>query len=108
MKITVFGLGYVGCVTAASLADAGHEVIGIEINPEKVDLLRSGRVPFVEPGLTELLSAQVSSGRLSFETDSGARAPLGEISLLCVGTPSLHTGQLDTSAVEAVCKRIAA
>ena len=57
MKVSVFGLGYVGCVTAASLADAGHEVTGIEVNPEKVDLLRSGKVPFVEPGLTELLSA---------------------------------------------------
>jgi len=106
LKVSVFGMGYVGCVTACCMAEAGHRVIGVELVPEKVETLRSGAVPFVEPGLSELASAQVAQGRLTATTDTREGVLGSDISLVCVGTPSLPTGQLDLSAVEAVCQQI--
>jgi GDP-mannose 6-dehydrogenase len=108
MKVSVFGMGYVGCVTAACLAKAGHEVIGVEVHPEKLAALRSGSVPFVEPGLSDLVARGVASGRLRTSDDAVAAVAQSSLSMICVGTPSLATGQLDPSALERVCQQIGA
>lgn len=104
MKITVFGLGYVGCVTGACLARAGHHVTGVDINPAKVDLINRGECPIVEPGLPELI-AEVSregnaTGGLFRATNDAAAALRGaEVSMVCVGTPSGASGAVDLQAV---------
>lgn len=105
-RISVFGLGYVGSVSAASLADAGHSVLGVEIDPDKIDSLRQGKTAFFEPGLAELVERQVSEKRLD-ATDDAQHAVLDtDISFICVGTPSLPSGKVDLSGVEAVCREI--
>ena len=97
MRISVFGLGYVGCVTAACLAKAGHHVLGVDINAEKVSMINAGSPPLVEPGLGELLQDVVGAGRLR-ATTSTEEAVLGsDVALVCVGTPSRVNGQLDVS-----------
>jgi GDP-mannose 6-dehydrogenase len=106
MRISVFGLGYVGCVTAACLAHDGHQVIGIEINPTKVELLRSGYSPIIEPGLEELVKEGINSGNLKVSTESQDNIQESDISLICVGTPSKDNGSLNTQFVENVCSDI--
>jgi GDP-mannose 6-dehydrogenase len=95
MKIAVFGLGYVGTVTAAGLASQGHEVWGVDVDPVKVDLIRSGRSPVVEPGIDELVATAVGRGDLSATTDPAVALNRAEVSLLCVGTPSMPQGGTD-------------
>lgn len=107
MNVSVFGMGYVGCVTAACLAKVGHHVTGVELQREKVEILNSGAAPFMEPGLTELIQEQVQKGSLKATGEPVPAVRDTEISLICVGTPSLPSGQLDASAVEAVCRQIA-
>ena len=92
MKVSVFGMGYVGVVTAACLSRDGHEVIGVDVLQEKVDTVRSGRSPIVEPGLAELLAQGVREGRISATTDATAAVCESEISLISVGTPSSDRG----------------
>jgi GDP-mannose 6-dehydrogenase len=106
MNVSVFGMGYVGCVTAACLAKIGHQVIGVELQREKVDTLNSGAAPFMEPGLTELIREQVDRGGLSATSDPNLAVQSADLSIICVGTPSLPSGQLDASAVESVCRQI--
>jgi len=106
MNVSVFGLGYVGCVTGACLAKAGHRVIGVELQPEKVAIINGGAAPFVEPGLSDLIAEQVKAGRLRATGDASEAIRESEISLVCVGTPSLPTGQLDVAAIENVCRQI--
>ena len=106
MKISVFGLGYVGTVCAACLADQGHSVIGVDVNPAKLEILRAGRSPIVERDIDELVGAGVSAGRLQVTSDARAAVAETELSLVCVGTPSRPNGSLDTSAVEAVVREI--
>jgi GDP-mannose 6-dehydrogenase len=106
MNISVFGMGYVGCVTAACLAKTGHAVTGVEVQPEKVEILNSGAAPFIEPGLTELIREQVSLRRLTVTTDPIAAVHGSDLSLICVGTPGLSSGQLDVTAIENVCRQI--
>jgi GDP-mannose 6-dehydrogenase len=107
-KISVFGLGYVGAVTAACLADAGYRVVGVDMNPAKAQTLESGRAPVLEPGLDDLIAAGRKAGRLRATTDVAAAVRESEISFVCVGTPSLRNGRLDLSSVERVCEEIGA
>jgi GDP-mannose 6-dehydrogenase len=106
MKLSVFGLGYVGCVTAACLADAGHLTIGVDISPLKVDMVNSGRSPIVEPGMDELISSSVGSGRLLATGDPVHAVMESDLSLVCVGTPGGQNGSLDLSIVRTVCRQI--
>src|SRR6266404_5957367 len=106
MRVSVFGLGYVGCVTAACLARAGHQVIGVDINPEKVALLNAGRSPIVEAGLDGLLAEIVGDGRLQATTSSLEAVSRSDAALICVGTPGRASGQLNVSALECVGREI--
>jgi GDP-mannose 6-dehydrogenase len=106
MKVSVFGLGYVGCVSAACLAQDGHDVIGIDINEKKVGQIAQGSSPIVEPDLPPLLQAVVRDGRLRVTLDTAEAICNSEISLICVGTPSNHNGSLNLDYVERVCKEI--
>src|SRR6266536_2732680 len=95
MRVSVFGLGYVGSVSAAAFAADGHEVVGVDVNPEKVAAVSSGRSPIVEPGLDELLKAGVESRRLRATTSTEDAVNATDLSLVCVGTPSRRNGSLD-------------
>jgi GDP-mannose 6-dehydrogenase len=105
-NISVFGLGYVGTVTAACFARAGHTVMGVDINSAKVATLESGRAPVLEPGLDEIVAKNRKAGRLRATTDPVAAVNCSEITFLCVGTPSLQNGCLDLSIVERSCQEI--
>ncbi|MBI4638150.1 MAG: UDP-glucose/GDP-mannose dehydrogenase family protein [Candidatus Rokubacteria bacterium] len=106
MHVSVFGLGYVGSVTAACLAKAGHEVVGVDINAEKVSMVNTATPPVVEPGLGELLAGVVRAGRLRATTSSEEAVAASDVSLICVGTPSRANGQLDIDAVVRTGQRI--
>jgi GDP-mannose 6-dehydrogenase len=108
VKLSVFGLGYVGCVAAACLAEAGHDVIGVDVNPTKVEIINSGKSPIIEDGITELIAKVVAAGRLSATTDSARAIRDSDISLVCVGTPSNQNGSLHLRHVEQVCSEIGA
>ena len=106
MKVSVFGLGYVGAVSAACLACDGHQVIGVDVNPYKLEQIQVGLSPIVEPGLDERVAKAVRLGRLR-TTDRAEEAILdSDISLICVGTPSNGNGSLNTRYVENVCAQI--
>ncbi len=106
MKISVFGLGYVGCVSAACLADMGHEIIGVDVNPQKLDRVRRGESPITEPGLDALLKQVVEAGRLQVTDDAAAAVLATDVSLICVGTPSRLNGSLDTHFLDRVIEQI--
>lgn len=106
MRISVFGLGYVGSVTAVCVADRNHDVIGVETNPDKLALFRIGQTPLFEPGLAELL-AKAHGARRFTATDSATEAIQNStLSFICVGTPSKKGGQPDLSHVEHVSREI--
>jgi len=106
MKVSVFGLGYVGSVSAACLAARGHEVVGVDVNPTKVDLMARGQAPVVEERIGELTAEVVGSGALRATTDVVAAVAASEISLICVGTPSAANGSLSTMYLERVAEQI--
>jgi GDP-mannose 6-dehydrogenase len=106
MKIAVFGLGYVGVVSAACLARDGHSIVGVDPNALKVDFLRQGRSPIVEPGLEELIAAAVTAGRLTAGSDPGTAVAQCELLMVCVGTPGQANGSLDLSYVRRVVQQI--
>lgn len=108
MKLSVFGIGYVGCVSAACFAKEGHDVIGVDVNPTKVDIINQGNSPIIEPGISEVMKEAVQSGRLTATTDSSAAVNDSEVSLVCVGTPSNPNGSLDLRYVTRVCEEIGA
>lgn len=102
MRISIFGMGYVGAVCAACLADRGHTVIGVDIAQTKIDLINRGRSPIVEPGLQELLQRGVAAGRIRATADTADAIRQSDLSMVCVGTPSKKNGDLDLRFVEAV------
>lgn len=106
MRVSVFGLGYVGCVSAACLAQNGHDVLGLDVNPQKVELVSSGRAPVIEKGLDTLIRKAVQRGRLRVTSDSRAAIHDSDVSMICVGTPSNKNGSLDLQYVENVCREI--
>ena len=106
MKLSIFGLGYVGCVSAACLAQDGHHVIGVDVNSTKVATLNAGRSPIIEPELASLIAQGVSSGRLRAVSDAYAAVEDSDVSFICVGTPSSEAGALDLQFVARVCAEI--
>jgi GDP-mannose 6-dehydrogenase len=108
MRVSVFGLGYVGSVSAASFAADGHEVIGVDVNADKVAAVNAGRSPIVEPGLDDLLQRAVAEGRLRATTNTADAIAESDVSLLCVGTPSRKNGSLDLTYLERVSEQIGA
>ncbi len=105
-RVSVLGLGYVGAVTAACLAHKGHEVVGVDSNPVKVDMIESGQAPVLEPRLEELIAEAQRSARLHATTDAHSAVHQSDVSFLCVGTPSLRNGCLDLSSVKRSCQDI--
>jgi len=105
-SISVFGLGYVGCVTAACLADAGFQVLGVDLNPEKVGIINDGKSPIVEPGLERLISRLVTEGSLRATSSCLEAVRASEMAFICVGTPGDKNGQLQLEALERVCREI--
>ena len=108
LSISIFGLGYVGSVSAACFASMGHRVIGVDVNPAKVEMLDSGRSPIVEARMDEMVAKANQSCRLHATTDSIAAVLGSEVSFICVGTPSLRNGKLDLAHIERVGQEIGA
>lgn len=106
MNIAIFGLGYVGSVSAACLAAAGHRVIGVDLDPHKLALLRSGRAPVSEPGLDALLGRMIGEGRVTVTDDAVSAVRSSDLSLVCVATPSRPNGSLDSTYLERVVRQI--
>ncbi|RTE65241.1 UDP-glucose/GDP-mannose dehydrogenase family protein [Amphritea opalescens] len=107
MKVTVFGIGYVGLVQAAVLAEVGHDVCCVDVDAQKVENLKNGLIPIYEPGLTPLVQSNYEAGRLLFTTDAKAAVEFGEIQFIAVGTPPDEDGSADLQYVQAVAKTIA-
>ncbi len=107
-SISVFGLGYVGCVSAACFAREGHSVTGVDVNPSKVEMINAGKATIVEMGIGELGAEMAAGGRLTATTDVARAVRETAISLVCVGTPSRPNGSLDLSYVERVAEQIGA
>jgi GDP-mannose 6-dehydrogenase len=108
VRVSVFGLGYVGSVSAASFAADGHHVIGVDVNPDKVRAINEGRSPIVEPGLDALLERGAKDGRLRATASTREAVHGTDLSLVCVGTPSRKNGSLDLTFLERVCEQIGA
>lgn len=106
MRISVFGMGYVGSVTAACLARDGHDVVGVDVNEEKIRMIASGTSPIIEPALAEIVSESVRAGRLRGTTRAQEAMAESDISLVCVGTPSMRSGRLDLNGVEHVSREL--
>jgi GDP-mannose 6-dehydrogenase len=106
MDISIFGLGYVGAVSAACLADCGHNILGVDQNEEKVVMINNGKSPVIEKDLESLIRLNLKANRLK-ATHRGEKAVLEtEVSIICVGTPSLPNGNIDLSSIERVSKEI--
>jgi GDP-mannose 6-dehydrogenase len=106
MRVSVFGLGYVGTVCAACLAEQGHHVIGVDKSEGKVDLIASGRSPIIERDIDDVVLRSVRTGRLTATLDARVAVASSDMSLICVGTPSRSNGSIDLAAVEAVASEI--
>src|SRR3954467_15353756 len=108
MRVSIFGLGYVGCVSAACFAKDGHQVVGVDVSSTKVEIINSGKSPIVEAGIGELIAEMTSAGRLKATTDAEEAVLHSDISLVCVGTPSHPNGSLDLTYIKRVCQQIGA
>lgn len=106
MKVSIFGLGYVGCVTAACLARDGHEVVGVDLVAGKVERLAAGLPTVIETGLEELITEASQSGRLTATMDGHAAVINTDVSIICVGTPNTPDGGLDLAAVVQTARSI--
>lgn len=107
MNITIFGIGYVGLVQAAALADVGHDVVCVDVDAEKVERLKQGIIPIYEPGLEDLVSQNYAAGRLTFTNDPAQAVAHGDIQMIAVGTPPNEDGSADLKYVLAVAETIA-
>ncbi|HKW39112.1 MAG TPA: nucleotide sugar dehydrogenase [Burkholderiales bacterium] len=108
MKISVLGLGYVGAVSAGCLAEEGHEVIGVDPEARKVDLINAGRSPIIEKDIGHFIERQVAAGRLRATTEVAAAVRQTDLHLICVGTPSRGNGDIDLKYVRRVCEQVGA
>lgn len=108
MRISIFGLGYVGAVSLACLARDGHQVIGVDIDESKLELIRAGNTPVVEEGMVDLMTSVAASGRVSVTTDVRHAVLASDISLICVGTPSAANGSQDQGAVLRLARNLGA
>jgi UDPglucose 6-dehydrogenase len=108
VRLTVIGCGYVGLVTGACLAAAGHEVCCTDIDEGRIALLRAGKVPIYEEHLDEVLQRAVAGGKISYTSDAGEAIRSGEVIFICVGTPPKQSGEADLSAIDHVARQIAA
>jgi GDP-mannose 6-dehydrogenase len=106
MRISIFGLGYVGLVSAGCLSGKGHAVVGVDVNPAKVDMVNQGLTPIIEAELSGLISTGVERGLLRAVHDAGEAVLASDVHLVCVGTPSSRNGNIDLGAVERVCGQI--
>jgi len=106
VKISVFGLGYVGSVSAGCLTSLGHDVIGVDVSPVKVDMISAGRSPVIEAELDDLIANGVKTGKLSAVTEAAEAVAASDVSLVCVGTPSQDNGNLNLAYVAKVCQEI--
>ena len=106
MRISIFGLGYVGTVSAGCLADGGHEVVGVDPLPTKVDLINRGQSPIIETDIGEIIAATVKAGRLRATGDPVEAIRETELSFVCVGTPSQANGNLDLRYIRRICEQI--
>ncbi len=106
MNIAIFGLGYVGAVSLACLARDGSNVIGVDVDETKRDLIKAGRSPVIEEGMQELLAEVVTGGRVRVSADVGPAIESADVSFVCVGTPSSSNGSQDLSAIRRVCEEI--
>jgi GDP-mannose 6-dehydrogenase len=106
LRISVFGLGYVGAVSAGCLADDGHEVVGVDPLPTKVDLINRGQSPIIEKDIGEIIAATAKAGRLRATSDPGQAIRETELSFVCVGTPSQPNGNLDLRYIRRICEQI--
>jgi len=108
MKICVMGLGYVGTVAAGCLAQEGHDVLGVDPEARKVDLINAGKSPIIEKDIGEIISRQVAAGRLAASVDAIDAVQRSDLVLVCVGTPSRGNGDIDLTYVRRVCEQIGA
>jgi GDP-mannose 6-dehydrogenase len=108
LTISIFGLGYVGSVSAACFASMGHNLIGVDVNPSKVEMIERGHSPIVEASMNEMVATAHAAGRLHATTDSTVAVLNSDISFICVGTPGLPNGKLDLGPVEKVAREIGA
>jgi threonine dehydrogenase-like Zn-dependent dehydrogenase len=108
LRVSIFGMGYVGTVSAGCLARMGLSVIGLDANATKVEMLAAGRSPVIEPGLAELISGGTAQKRISVSTDAVQAVRDTDITLYCVGTPGHENGGLNLDAVRDVCQSIGA
>ena len=106
MKIAVFGLGYVGCISAACFARAGHKVTGVDVSEDKVNIINDAKSPIIEPGLEDILSSVVKSGQLHATTNFKEAVANSDISLVCVGTPSAKNGSVTLDYIYRVAQQI--
>src|SRR6201996_3478688 len=106
MRISVLGIGYVGVVSCGCLAELGHEVVGVDISPEKIAMLASGRSPIVEEAIDALIAGAVRQGRLTATDDVVAAVHASDVSFISVGTPSAPDGSVALGAVDGVIRAI--
>ncbi|MBZ5698180.1 MAG: nucleotide sugar dehydrogenase [Acidobacteriia bacterium] len=106
MKISVFGMGYVGCVSAACLAELGHHIVAVEPDPTKVGMINQGKSPIIETRIDELIAAVVARGQLRACSDWSTAVQDTELAIVCVGTPSQANGNIDLGSILRVCEQI--
>jgi GDP-mannose 6-dehydrogenase len=106
MELSIFGLGYVGCVSAGCFANEGNNVVGVDVNPAKVEMINRGESTIVEEGIGDLIRDVVQKGRLRATTDVADAVGRSTVSMICVGTPSSPNGSIDLSYIERVCEQI--